>query len=186
MASVHSAGIVLYRLTGGGRASGAAVEETYEILLVHPGGPFWANKDDHGWSIPKGEFDPETEAAPAAARREFEEELGRPVPDSRTAGEPIELPSFRAGRKHIHATLIGADFDPTVIHSNSVEIEWPPRSGRSLVVPEVDRASWVSLQNARNKLHKGQVPLVDLVVAALSDRADDGPPATNDDPDLPR
>ena len=161
--ATHSAGIVLHRPSTG---PGPPVERV-EILLVHPGGPFWANKDDHGWSIPKGEFDPTAESAIDAARREFAEELGRPAPASPDDRPAITLEPFRAGRKTIHAVLIAADFDATEVDSNTVEIEWPPRSGRRIEVPEIDRAEWFPLAEARTKLHKGQAPIVDLIVSAL-------------------
>lgn len=152
-----SAGIVLHRPGPNGP----------EILLVHPGGPFWANKDTNGWSIPKGEYDPEAEDGEAAAIREFGEELGHPVPD----GPRQPLPAFRAGRKRIAAWLVAGDLDPTTIHSNAFEIEWPPRSGEMASFPEVDRAAWYDLEAAATKLHKGQIPLIKLVSAALDDDA---------------
>ncbi|MDH3303209.1 MAG: NUDIX domain-containing protein [Acidimicrobiia bacterium] len=163
--TAHSAGIVLYRRS----AATEPVEHSVEILLVHPGGPFWANKDEHGWSIPKGEFDPDAEAAADAARREFAEELGRPAPTPPAEVPEVALDPFRAGRKTIHAVLIAADFEPDPIVSNTVEIEWPPRSGRIVEVPEIDRAEWYSLAEARTRLHKGQAPIVDLIVATLAD-----------------
>lgn len=166
--ATHSAGIVLYRRT----ASGQPLEQSVEILLVHPGGPFWANKDEHGWSIPKGEFEPETETVADAARREFVEELGRPAPEPPADVPAIRLEPFRAGRKTIHAVLIAGEFEPEPIESNSVEIEWPPRSGSLINVPEVDRAEWYRLADARSKLHKGQAPIVDLIVSALADMLD--------------
>lgn len=151
---VESAGIVLHRPGPAGP----------QILLVHPGGPFWANKDEHAWSIPKGEFDPETEDGEAAAVREFAEELGRAVPD----GPRRPLPSFRAGRKVIRAWLVGGDLDETAIESNTFEMEWPPRSGRQQAFPEVDRAAWFDLQQAATRLHKGQRPLIDLIEQELA------------------
>lgn len=151
--SANSAGIIVHRTVG----------DVMEILLVHPGGPFWANKDTNGWSIPKGEFDPETESALDAAVREFSEELGHPVP----AGKPVALPPFRAGRKTIHGFLVAGNLDPETISSNHVEMEWPPRSGSTASFPEVDRAGWFSLDQAATKLHKGQLPLCDLIIAAL-------------------
>ncbi len=158
--ATHSAGVVLHRRpdphTGG-----------VEILIVHPGGPFWAGKDEHAWSIPKGEFDPEIESAADAALREFAEELGRPPPHP-PAGQPmVELPPFTAGRKVIHAVLIAGDFDAENVSSNTAEIEWPPRSGRRIEIPEVDAARWCPLDEARTKLHKGQGPIVELIAAAL-------------------
>ena len=158
----HSAGVVLYRRS----------DDTVQIMLVHPGGPFWANKDQHGWSIPKGEFDPTAEDGRSAAWREFAEELGKPVPPpgaNANTSEAIELPTFRAGRKTIHAWLVDADFDTTEIASNTTEIEWPPRSGRMMTIPEVDRAEWFGLDEARTRLHKGQIPIVDLIEAALTE-----------------
>ena len=149
----HSAGIVLHR----------TVDGRTEILLVHPGGPFWANKDEHAWSIPKGEFDPESEDAETAAVREFTEELGHPVPD----GPRTELPGFRAGKKRIRAWLVAGDLDADEIESNQFELEWPPRSGRHQSFPEVDRAAWFDLEQAATRLHKGQRPLIELVRAAL-------------------
>lgn len=163
--AIHSAGIVLHRPSD----ETGPFERAVEILLVHPGGPFWARKDDHGWSIPKGEFDPETEAIVDAARREFAEELGRPAPAPSADRPAVTLEPFRAGRKTIHAVLIAADFDADDVHSNTVEIEWPPRSGQRIEVPEVDRAQWYRLADARIKLHKGQASIVDLIVAALTD-----------------
>lgn len=151
--AAHSAGIVLHRPGPDGP----------ELLLVHPGGPFWANKDTHAWSIPKGEYDPATEDGETAAVREFGEELGQPVPK----GVRQALPPFRAGRKTVSAWLVAGDLDTTEIHSDSFELEWPPRSGRIQVFPEVDRAAWYDLAAAATKLHKGQIPLIELVRAAL-------------------
>ncbi len=152
----NSAGIALYRSTSSG----------LEILLVHPGGPFWANKDEHAWSIPKGEYDPETESAIDAARREFAEELGSSAPD----GEAIPLPPFRAGKKQIRAFLIHGDLDVSNVVSNDVQLEWPPRSGNVQSFPEVDRAAWFDLDTATSKLHKGQIQICDLILASVSTR----------------
>jgi predicted NUDIX family NTP pyrophosphohydrolase len=148
---------------GGPEAPPSFDECLIEILLVHPGGPFWANKDEHGWSIPKGEFDPNVEDSESAARREFHEELGTPAPSEQA--RPI--PPFRAGRKTIHPWVIAADFDSSTVNSNEIELEWPPRSGRFISVPEVDKAQWFTLDQARTKLHKGQAPIVDLIIDAL-------------------
>lgn len=158
----HSAGIVLWRQ----RAE-------LEILLVHPGGPFWANKQDHAWSIPKGEFDPSDESAFDAACREFEEELGSPPPTVPAIG----LQPFRAGKKTLHAWLLEGEFDPTTVtpddvHRSMVEITWPPRSDRTVSFPEVDRAQWVTLSAAVALLHKGQAPIADLVRDGLSPQSD--------------
>jgi len=153
--AADSAGIVLYRPGPDGP----------EILLVHPGGPFWAKKDEHGWSIPKGEYDPAEEDGEAAAVREFTEELGQPLPD----GARKPLPAFRAGRKTITAWLVAGDLDTGDIESNTFELEWPPKSGRMQEFPEVDRAAWYDLAAASTKLHKGQIPLIKLIQAALDD-----------------
>lgn len=159
-ASAATAGIVVWR-----RVRDAIDENNVgciEILLVHPGGPFWANKDSHAWSVPKGEFDPDAEAPLAAAHREFTEEMGQPAPE----GETLPLEPFRAGKKRLYAFALEGDFDvdtvqPGDTHRSMVELEWPPRSGRTQRFPEVDRAAWFDLDNAADKLHKGQRPLVD-------------------------
>lgn len=134
-----------------------------DLLLVHPGGPFWAGKDKHAWSIPKGEFDPETEDPRSAALREFAEELGCPPP----GGPMVALSPFRAGSKTIWAWLVEGDLDTSTIVSNEFEMEWPPKSGRMQSFPEVDRAAWFPLDQAREQLHKNQTSLVDLVTGAL-------------------
>jgi predicted NUDIX family NTP pyrophosphohydrolase len=150
-----------------------------ELLVVHPGGPFWRNKDEHAWSIPKGELepDPETGEPPTGtelerlveetARREFAEETGQPVPD----GTLIPLPEFSVGSgKRLRAFMVRGDLDASTITgdtSNSFEIEWPPRSGSLASFPEVDAAQWVPLARAADKLHKGQAKLVPLLHATL-------------------
>src|SRR5690606_7150945 len=132
-----------------------------EVLLVHPGGPFWARKDDGAWSIPKGLCDPGEDPA-EAARREFAEETGHTP-----AGSLRPLGSFRqSSAKQVEAFAIEGDFDPASLRSNTFEIEWPPRSGRRKSFPEADRAEWFSLDLARGKLIKGQVQVLD----ALADR----------------
>ena len=108
------------------------------MLLVHPGGPFWAKKDDGAWSIPKGEFS-DGEEPLAAARREFEEEMGRPVDGEFLPLEPIR----QAGGKHVLAWAVRADFDPTTLRSNTFSMEWPPKSGRQQQFPEVDQGRLV-------------------------------------------
>ena len=133
------------------------------MLLVHPGGPFWARRDAGVWSIPKGEYEPDEDPL-AAARREFAEELGVPP----AAGEPIDLGEIRqrAG-KVVRAFALEGDFDPDTLVSNTCEIEWPPRSGRTLEIPEVDRAGWFELAHAREKLIPAQVEFLDRLGAAL-------------------
>lgn len=148
-----SAGVLLYRR----RATGV------EVLLVHPGGPFWARKDDGAWSIPKGEAAP-GETVEEAARREFAEETGFAV-----AGQLIELGAFRQpSGKRVVAFALEGDADPALLSSNSCRIEWPPRTGRYVDIPEVDRAGWFSLPQAVSKIIKGQRPIVDALAARLA------------------
>jgi predicted NUDIX family NTP pyrophosphohydrolase len=149
----RSAGILLHR-------NGAA---GLELLLVHPGGPFWANKDEAAWSIPKGLTEPGEDQA-AAARREFAEEVGS-VPH----GELVPLGEFRQPNgKVVTAFALAADFNPALLASNTFELEWPPHSGRRQTFPEVDRAEWVDIDLARYRLHKGQRPILDALLAALA------------------
>ena len=123
---------------------------------MHPGGPLWAKKDEGAWSIPKGEIDAD-EAPLAAARREFEEELGSPV-----SGQFIALAPIRqASGKVVHAWAVEADFDPATFTSGMFSMEWPPRSGQQQEFPEVDRAEWFSIDNARRKINKAQIELLD-------------------------
>ena len=156
MASNRSAGLILHRRNADG---------VVEVLLVHPGGPFWAGKDVHAWSIPKGEY-VEGENAEAVALREFEEELGSPPPE----GSRLFLGEFGPpSRKRISAWVIEADFDAAHVVSNTFELEWPPGSGRIREYPEVDKAAWWTIDSARTKLHKGQLPLLDALAAVLED-----------------
>jgi predicted NUDIX family NTP pyrophosphohydrolase len=148
-----SAGLLLFRKRGGG----------IEVLLVHPGGPYWRHRDRGAWSIPKGEIAPDEDAADAAAR-EFAEELGTPAP----SGTRIPLtPRRQPGGKLVCAWAVRADLDPSRITSNTVSIEWPPRSGHRHSFPEVDRAAWFPLATARDKIVKGQVGFLDDLVRAL-------------------
>lgn len=127
-----------------------------DVLLVHPGGPIWAKRDAGAWSIPKGE--PEAgEDALTAARREFAEELGRGVDGTFIPLSPVRQP----GGKVVHAWAVEADFDTSSIASNTFSMEWPPRSGRQQVFPEIDRAEWFPLDVARQKILAGQAPLLD-------------------------
>ena len=142
----QSAGILLFRDTAG----------RLEVLLVHPGGPFWAAKDAGAWSIPKGRID-EGEDPLAAARREFEEETG-----TRATGEPRALePRRQPGGKLVYAWAMRGDLDPAAVTSTTFSMEWPPRSGRRQQFPEVDRAAWFTLDEARRKILKGQAPFLD-------------------------
>lgn len=149
-----SAGLLLYR-TG---------DEGLEVLIAHPGGPFWARKDDGAWSIPKGEYG--TDEDPwEAAQREFAEELGLAVPE----GPRADLGEVRqAGGKVVSAFAICADLDVTEARSNTFEMEWPPRSGLMQEFPEVDRVAWVTVEVARAKLLKGQLPILDRLIATLA------------------
>jgi predicted NUDIX family NTP pyrophosphohydrolase len=148
-----SAGILLYRRRQGGS----------EVLLVHPGGPFWAHKDLHAWSIPKGEID-DGEDLLVAALREFREETGLEL----EAGGAFRLaPQRQRGGKIVHAWAVEGDCDPETIVSNTFAMEWPPGSGKRQEFPEVDRAAWFTLADARRKLHRGQIALVDEFAARL-------------------
>ena len=156
MASKRSAGLILHRRNADGEI---------EVLLVHPGGPYWAGRDAHAWSIPKGEYD-EGEDAETVALREFEEELGFPPPD----GSRRFLGEFgQSGRKRIMAWALAGDFAATHAVSNTFELEWPPGSGQIRVYPEVDKAAWWTIDSARTKLHKSQTPLLDAMTEVLKD-----------------
>jgi predicted NUDIX family NTP pyrophosphohydrolase len=133
-----------------------------EVLLVHPGGPFWARKDLGAWSIPKGEFDP-TEEPLEAARREFAEETGAAVQGHFWPLAPVR----QAGGKTVHAWAVEGEFDPATLRSSTFTLEWPRGSGRMRQIPEVDRAAWFSLEEARAKILKGQAPLLDELDARL-------------------
>ena len=154
MRSKRSAGILLHRNAGG----------SAEVLLVHPGGPFWARKDLGAWSIPKGELD-DGEEPRACALREFAEETGTQLP----AGELEDLGSvaLKSG-KLVLAFAAAGDLDPATISSNTFELEWPPRSGRTQSFPEIDRADWFPLDAARAKLNPAQAELIDRLEALLA------------------
>ena len=138
-----------------------------EVLIGHMGGPFWARKDDAAWSLPKGEYAPGEEPFDVA-RREFEEEIGSRVP----ADEFLPLGEVRqSGGKVLTVWAAEGDLDAAAARSNTFTLEWPPRSGRLQEFPEIDRAAWVPVDLARAKLVRGQVPLLDRLLAAL-----DGPP----------
>ena len=150
-----SAGLLLYRMRDG----------SLEVLLAHPGGPYWARRADGAWSIPTGEVG-DGEDPYDAARREFAEELGVPAPAD---AAPIALGEARQkSGKRVVAWAIPGDLDPESTHSNTFEMEWPPRSGRRATFPEVDRVAWFDVETARRKLVPGQVPLLDALVAALA------------------
>jgi predicted NUDIX family NTP pyrophosphohydrolase len=150
---VQSAGLLVYRQRDG----------RLQVLLVHPGGPFWQKRDDGAWSIPKGELG-ENEAGMDVARREFQEELGVPAPD----GEPLALGAVRqAGGKVVHAWAVPGDLDVRRVTSNTFEVDWPPRSGKLQQFPEVDRAAWFDLDAARRKLLPAQCKFLDRLEALL-------------------
>jgi predicted NUDIX family NTP pyrophosphohydrolase len=150
--SKRSAGLLMYRRAGAG----------VEVLLVHPGGPFWAKKDLGAWSIPKGEYAAGEEPL-AVAMREFEEETGaRPRGDFLPLGESVQ-PS----RKIVTAWAVEGDFDVGALKSNLFELEWPPKSGRRTSFPEVDRAEWFSIEHARKKILPGQSAFLDRLLSAL-------------------
>ena len=149
----RSAGILLFRRRGG----------AIELLLVHPGGPFWARKDAGVWSIPKGEYSAPEEDALTVARRELEEETGLAADgEFRALGEVVQ-----PGRKIVSAWALEGDFDPAALRSNTFELEWPPRSGRRQTFPEVNRAQWFSPGEAREKILPGQREFISRLLDAL-------------------
>lgn len=150
----RSAGLLLFRRSG----------RAIEVLLVHPGGPFWARKDEGAWSIPKGEYDP-SENPQAVAMREFEEETG-----ARPPGEPLALGSFRqSSAKLIDVWALEGAFDPASLVSNMFAMEWPPRSGRTQQFPEVDRAAWFEVDEAERRIVKGQRPVLAMLLQRLQE-----------------
>jgi predicted NUDIX family NTP pyrophosphohydrolase len=152
----RSAGLLLYRRGPGG----------LEVLLAHPGGPMWANRDEGAWSLPKGEVE-EGEAPLAVARREFQEETGHPPPD----GETIELGEVKQkSGKLVAAWAAEGDLDPATAESNTFPLQWPPGSGRWITIPEVDHVEWFTVDDARRKLNPAQVTFVDRLVAELAGR----------------
>jgi predicted NUDIX family NTP pyrophosphohydrolase len=150
----RSAGILLYRDAGGAR----------EVLLVHPGGPFWARRDAGSWSIPKGEYGDEEDPR-ACALREFEEETGTPLPP----GELVDLGGVKQkGGKLVQAWAAEGDLDAGAVRSNAFTMEWPPRSGRTAEFPEIDRAGWFDVDTAREKLVPAQAAFVDRLLERLA------------------
>jgi predicted NUDIX family NTP pyrophosphohydrolase len=141
----RSAGILMYKFNKG-----------LEVFLVHPGGPYWKNKEEGTWSIPKGEYN-EDEEPLAAAKREFEEEVGVPITGKFIALEPVKQNAL----KIVSAWALEGDIDADNIKSNTFPMEWPPKSGKMIDVPEVDKAGWFNIEEARKKLLPGQVGLID-------------------------
>ena len=159
MPTKTSAGLLMYRLA----------EDAVQVLLVHPGGPFWKKKDEGAWSIPKGEAEPGEDLL-AVAQREFQEELGLEA-----TGPFVELtPVKQKGGKVVHAWAFEGDCDPSQIASNTFTMEWPPKSGRQMEFPEVDRADFFDLETARKKVNPGQVPLLDELEKLVFSRGQDG------------
>ena len=153
----RSAGILVFRRR----------DEAIEVLLVHPGGPFWASKDEGAWSIPKGGYEPGEDPL-AAARREFAEETGAQV-----EGEAMALGSFRqSAAKIVDVWAVEGEFDPAHLNSNTFAMQWPPRSGRMGEFPEVDRAQWFTPAEAARKILKGQRPMLQALLQQLGEGAD--------------
>lgn len=156
-----SAGIVLYR----------RIETGLEVLLAHPGGPLFRNRDAGHWSIPKGEPD-ENEPLLETARREFAEETGHPVPN----GQLLPLGSIvQKGGKVVHGWAVEGDLDPSAARSETFEMEWPPRSGAMQSFPEIDRVEWFDRDEARRRIKPAQVLLLDRLDEILGGTADAGP-----------
>ncbi|HEY7970454.1 MAG TPA: NUDIX domain-containing protein [Candidatus Limnocylindrales bacterium] len=176
MAVRQSAGILLFRRS---RTSDAG---DVEVLLAHPGGPFFMNKDDGCWSIPKGEPDAGEDDLLAVARREFAEEVGSEPPQAGPDGSPaVALGTIvQKGGKVVHAWAVEGDLDPALSVSNTFELEWPPRSGQRKMFPEIDRVGWFGPEDARRRLKATQTPFVDRLVALLAGdpTPDDGPITT--------
>lgn len=150
--SRRSAGLLLHRIEEG----------ELQVLIVHPGGPFWARRDAGAWSLPKGEPEPGEDDL-TAARREFEEETGW------TAEGPfVDLGTVRQkSGKVVHGFAAAGDVDPDTLVSNEIDVEWPPRTGGRLTIPEVDRAGWFDIETARGKLNPAQTPFLDRLAAHL-------------------
>ena len=148
-----SAGLLLFRIA----------DDRVEVLLVHMGGPFWARKDEHAWSVPKGEYEPGEDPADTAVR-EFTEELGTTPPE----GPNLDLGSARQSGKTVTVFAREGDFDATAAVSNTFSLEWPPHSGRFQDFPEVDRAEWFDLPTAATKIVKGQIAFLTRLASRLA------------------
>jgi predicted NUDIX family NTP pyrophosphohydrolase len=149
----RSAGLLLHRRR----------DAHIEVMLVHPGGPFWSRRDAGAWSIPKGEYEPGEDPL-AAAYREFGEELGLTPPTA----DPVDLGEVRQrSGKRVRAWAVAGDLDVSEITSNTCLVQWPPRSGRQIEVPEVDRAQWFDIEAAREKINAGQLPLLDRLTEMI-------------------
>ena len=160
----RSAGLLMYRVRDG----------MPQVLLIHPGGPFWIRKDARAWSIPKGEYDDDEDPL-AAAKREFVEETGFAPGATFVELQPIR----QAGGKRVMAWAFEGDCDPSQMVSNTFEIEWPPRSGRMATFPEADKAAWFDLETARWKMHLGQRPFLEQLEALIR-LSGNSPPRVSD------
>ena len=149
----QSAGLLLYRLKA----------NVTEVLLVHPGGPFWKNKDEGAWSIPKGEFSAGEDGL-EAAKRELHEETGYQLNGNFIALTPVK----QRGGKTVHAWALEADLDTSQVKSNTFEMEWPPRSGKKQEFPEIDKAEWFQIPEARQKINPSQAALIDELLLKLN------------------
>jgi predicted NUDIX family NTP pyrophosphohydrolase len=167
MSAATSAGILLFR----------QAPDAPEVLLAHPGGPYWQRQDHGSWSVPKGIAE-DGEELEAVAAREFEEETGFAL--ASVAANPGEPPldlgeiQLKSG-KTVRAWAVEGDLDPDVAHSNEIEIEWPPRTGRRLRIPEVDRVAWFGFAEARRRFHPAQAAFIDRLEALLGARASNEP-----------
>jgi predicted NUDIX family NTP pyrophosphohydrolase len=163
MAVRQSAGILLFR-----RPATLAGEP--QILLAHPGGPFFTRRDEGHWSIPKGEPDHADEDLLDVARREFAEEVGHPAPARQPDGSPpISLGTIvQKGGKLVHAWALEGDVDPATARSNTFEMEWPPRSGKRVAFPEIDRVAWFTPAEARRRVKSAQIPFIDRLMATAA------------------
>lgn len=151
----RSAGILLYRKLRG----------VVEVMLVHPGGPLWKGKDEHAWSIPKGEIE-EDESPLDAAKREFKEEVGCSIKSKKLT----DLGEVKTSSKHIFIWAAEEDFDISKLRSNTIAIEWPLHSGKMISIPEVDKAEWFPLSVAKTKVHKGQMEFISRLSVAVNER----------------
>jgi predicted NUDIX family NTP pyrophosphohydrolase len=163
MVTRRSAGIVLFRRPTSSNGG-------FEVLLGHPGGPFFTRRDEGHWTIPKGEPDDPDDDLLAVARREFAEETGKPAPLDPSADDPIPLGTIvQKGGKVVHAWAIEGDVDPEAARSNTFVMEWPPRSGQQQEFAEIDRVAWFEPDEARRRLKPTQVPFVDRLAAILDE-----------------
>jgi predicted NUDIX family NTP pyrophosphohydrolase len=158
MSTVRSGGILLFRRSGG----------ELEVLLAHPGGPYFAKRDAGCWTIPKGQPDGEDDLL-VVAQREFAEETGHPIEAVRLDGaRPLELGTVTlASGKVVHGWAVEGDLDPVAVASNDFEIEWPPRSGQRARFPEIDRVAWLGPDDARGRIHPAQAAFIDRLIERL-------------------